>query len=112
MQPLHFTIYDSRLQKTLKAAAAARNLDAAIPLRSAETELLNTIELRTAATQIAAPKPDPDAQAEKRRFRSTFEKEFSKEHHQHQNEKMLPKHHSQLSCCHYNAITALSWKTQ
>ena len=46
MQPLHFTIYGSQLQKALKkmlhAAAAARNLDAAIPRRSAETQLQNT----------------------------------------------------------------------
>ena len=41
-----------------REAAAARNLDAAIPLRSAEAELQNTMELRTAAAQIAAPKPD------------------------------------------------------
>ena len=64
------------IKSIVRAAAAARNLDAAIPLRPAETELQNTIELRTMATQIAAPKPDLDAQAEKRRFRSTFEKEF------------------------------------
>ena len=50
------------------AAAAARNLDAAIPLRSAEAELQNLIrlEFRTTATQIATPKPDLDAQSEKR----------------------------------------------
>ena len=38
--------------------AAARNFDAAIALRSAATELLNppTIELRTTALEIAAPK--------------------------------------------------------
>jgi hypothetical protein len=63
-------ICDSQLQNTsiTHAPAAARNLDAAIPLRSAETELQNTIEVRTMATQIAAPKPDLDDQAEKRRF--------------------------------------------
>ena len=58
--------------KVITHAPAAANLDAAIPLRSAETELQNTIELRTTVTQIAAPKPDLDAQAEKRRFCSTF----------------------------------------
>ena len=57
-------------------APAAANLDAAIPLQSAETELQNTKQLRTTATQIAAPKPDLDAQAEKRRFWRTFKKEF------------------------------------
>ena len=48
--------YDSQMQNTNSitlAAAAARNLDAAIPLRSADAELLNAIELRTAASQIA-----------------------------------------------------------
>ena len=72
MQPLQ---YDLRLsagthnEHYTHTAAAARNLGAAIPLRSAETELLNTMEIRTAATQIAAPKPDDlDTQAEKRRF--------------------------------------------
>ena len=54
------------------AAAAVRNLDAAIPLRSADTRLQNTIELHRTATQTAAPKPDLKAQAEKRRFWSTF----------------------------------------
>ena len=72
MQPLHFTIYGSQLQKALKkmlhAAAAARNLDAAIPRRSAETQLQNTKKLPATATQIAVPKLDLDAQAEKRRF--------------------------------------------
>jgi hypothetical protein len=37
-------------------------------MQSAETELQNTIELRAAASAIAAPKPDLDAKAEKRRF--------------------------------------------
>ena len=50
------------------APAAAMKLDAAIPLRSAETELQNAKELRTTAAQIAAPKPDRDAHAQKRRF--------------------------------------------
>ena len=34
-------------------------------MRSAETELQNTIELRATASAIAAPKPDLDAKAEK-----------------------------------------------
>ena len=48
------------------------NLNAAITLRSAETELQNTIELRATASEIAAPKPDLDAKATKRRVWSTF----------------------------------------
>ena len=42
----------------MHAAAAPSNLDAATPMRSAETELRNTIELRAMASEIAAPKPD------------------------------------------------------
>ena len=54
------------------AAKARSNLDAAIPMRSAETELQNTRELRAMASEIVAPKPDLDARAKKRRFWSTF----------------------------------------
>ena len=50
------------------AAAARSNLDAAIPMRSAEIEFQNTIELRATASEIVAPKPDLDARAKKRRF--------------------------------------------
>jgi len=39
------------------AAAAPSNLDAATTMRSADTELRNTIELRATATETAAPKP-------------------------------------------------------
>ena len=41
-------------------------------MRSADTELQTTIELRATVSEIAAPKPDLDAKAEKRRFWSTF----------------------------------------
>ena len=62
----------------LHAAAAARNLDTAIPLLSAETELQNTKEVRTMyAQQIAAPKPDLDATSEKK----TIWKHLLKEHY-------------------------------
>ena len=74
------TIYEIQLQKTINsithAAAARSNLDAAITMRSAETELQHTIELRAAASEIAAPKPDLDAKTRKRRFWSTFWKDF------------------------------------
>ena len=49
------------------AAAAPSNLDAAITMRSAETELQNTIELGAMVSEIAAPKPDRSRrQSEKR----------------------------------------------
>ena len=50
------------------AAAAPSNLDAAITMRSADAELQNAKELRARASEIAAPKPDLDAKAEKRRL--------------------------------------------
>ena len=40
------------------AAAAPSNLDAGIPMRSAATELQNTIELRATASETATPKPE------------------------------------------------------
>ena len=53
-------------KKNPRAAAAARNLDAAIPLRSANTVLQNAIELHAAASETAAPvQPDLSATAEK-----------------------------------------------
>ena len=45
------------------------NLDVAMPLRAADTELQNTKKKgNTRLQQFAAPKPDLDAKAEKRRF--------------------------------------------
>ena len=41
---------------------------------SADTALRNTIKLRATASEIAAPKPDLDAKAKKRRFWSTLKK--------------------------------------
>ena len=74
MQTLQYYLRDPAAKKNsiTHAAAARSNLDAAITLRSAETELQNTIELRATASEIAAPKPDFDATATKRRFCSTF----------------------------------------
>ena len=70
MQPLQYDLRCSAAKDNsiTHAAAAPSNLDAAITMRSAETELQNTIELHATASAIAAPKPDLDAKAEKRRF--------------------------------------------
>ena len=54
------------------AAAAPSNLDAATTMRSAATELQNTIELRTTASETAAPRPDLAAKAEKDDFGALF----------------------------------------
>ena len=74
MHPLQYDLRSSAAKDNsiTHAAAAPSNLDAAITMRSAETELQNTIELRATASETAAPKPDLDAKAKKRRFCSTF----------------------------------------
>ena len=74
MQPLQYDLRDpaAKDNSITNAATARSNLDAAITMRSAETELQNTIELRATASEIVAPKPDLDARAKKRRFWSTF----------------------------------------
>ena len=74
MQPVQDDVRDPAAKGITHAAKARSNLDAAIPMRSAETELQNTRELRAMASEIVAPKPgwDLDARAKKRRFWSTF----------------------------------------
>ena len=72
MQPLQYDLRDPAVRDITHATKARSNLDAAIPMRSAVTELQNTIELRAMASEIVAPKPDLDARAKKRRFWSTF----------------------------------------
>ena len=108
MHPLQYYLRDpaAKDNSIAHAAPAPSNLDAAITMRSAETELQNTIELRATASAIAAPKLDLDATATKRRFCSTFWKELLKG-------KLLPpkklrksadKSLSQPSCSHSNTI--------
>ena len=60
------------------AAAAPSNLDAATTMRSAETELQNTIELRATASEIVALKLDLDAKAEKNDFEAFFKMIFKR----------------------------------
>ena len=78
MQPLQYDLRDraAKDNRITNAATARSNLDTAITMRSAETELQNTTELRTTASEIVAPKPDLDARAKKRRFWSSFWKDF------------------------------------
>ena len=87
MQPLQYYLRDPAAKDNgiTHAAAAPSNLDAATTMWSAETELQNTIELRATASEIAAPQPDLDAKAKKRRFWSTFKKDFLKENYKRQN---------------------------
>ena len=61
MQPLQDDVRDPAAKDITHAAKARSNLDAAIPMRSAETKLQNTRELRAMASEIVAQKPDLDA---------------------------------------------------
>ena len=74
MQPLQYDLRSlaAKDSSITNAATARSNLDAATTMQSAETELQNTIELRTTASEIVAPKPDLDARAKKKRFWNTF----------------------------------------
>ena len=60
MQPLQYDLRDpaAKDNSITNAAKAGSNLDAAITMRSAVTELQNTIELRATGSEIAAPKRD------------------------------------------------------
>ena len=89
----------------MHAAKAGSNFDAATTMRSAKFELQNTIEIRATGSEIAAPKPDLDAKAKKRRFWRNFFKGFSKR------KSLAPKWRksanksiSQPSCSHSNTI--------
>ena len=70
MQPLQYDLRCSAAKDNsiTHAAAAPSNLDAATTMRSAATELQNTIELRATASETAAPKTDLAAKAQKRQF--------------------------------------------
>ena len=78
MQPLQYDLRDpaAKDNSITNAATARSNLDAAITMRSAETELQNTIELRATASEIVAPKPDLDAKRKKHDFEALFKRIF------------------------------------
>ena len=79
MQPLQYDLRSpaAKDNSITHAATAWSNLDAAITMRSAETELQNTIELRATASEIVAPKPDGSRrQSEKKTILKHFLKGF------------------------------------
>ena len=79
MQPLQDDFRDpaAKDNSITNAATARSNLDAAITMRSAETELQNTIELRATASEIVAPKPDGSRrQSQKKTILKHFLKGF------------------------------------
>ena len=79
MQPLQYDLRSpaAKDNSITNAATARSNLDAAITMRSAETELQNTIELRATTSEIVAPKPDGSRrQSEKKMSLKHFLKGF------------------------------------
>ena len=108
MQPLQYDLRSPapKDNSITHAAVARSNLDAAITMRSAETELQNTIELRATGSEIAAPKPDGSRrQSEKKTILKHFLKGFL------EGKLLAPKWRksadkslSQPSCSHSNTI--------
>ena len=108
MQPLQYDLRSpaAKDNSITNAATARSNLDAAITMRSAETELQNTIELRATASEIVAPKPDGSRrQSEKKTILKHFLKGFL------EGKSLAPKWRksadkslSQPSCSHSNTI--------
>ena len=84
MQPLQYDLRSpvAKDNSIAHAAAAPSNLDAAVTMRSAKTELQNTIELRATGSEIAASKPDGwmdlDAKAKKDDFEALFKRIFKR----------------------------------
>ena len=67
MQPLQYDLRSpaAKNNSITNTATIRSNLDAAITIRFAETELQNATELRVTASEIVAPKPDFDTRAKK-----------------------------------------------
>ena len=93
-----------------------RTLTQPLHCDSLRPQLQNTIELRVPATQIAAPKPDFHAKAEKRFGVGAFctRNVKSKINSTNIAKNLVPKHHSQPCCSNFNTIrfTILSCKRQ
>ena len=107
MQPLQYDLRGpaAKDNSITHAAVARSNLDAAITMRSAKTELPNTIELRATRSEITGPKPDLDARAKKKTILKHFLKGFL------EGKSLAPKWRksadkslSQPSCSHSNTI--------
>ena len=108
MQPLQYDLRSpaAKDNSITNAATARSNLDAAIAMRSAETELQNTRELRATASEIVAPKPDGSRrQSEKKTILKHFLKGFL------EGKSLAPKWRKsadkslwQPSCSHSNTI--------
>ena len=104
MQPVQDDLRDPAAKDITHAAKARSNLDAAIPMRSAETELQNTRELRAMASEIVAPKPDLDARAKKRILKHFLKGFLEGKSLAPKWRKSANKSLSQPSCSHSNTI--------
>ena len=106
MQPVQDDVRDPAAKDITHAAKARSNLDAAIPMRSAETELQSTRELRAMASEIVAPKPDGSRrQSEKKTILKHFLKGFLEGKSLAPKwRKFADKSRSQPSCSHSNTI--------
>ena len=110
MQPFQYDLRCSTAKdySITHAAAAPRNLAAATTMRSAETELQNTIELRATVSQIAAAKPDLDAKAEKKDFDAFLKRIFKRKMTSAKVKKICcQKSLSQPGCSHSNTVYAV-----
>ena len=108
MQPFQYDLRSSAAKDNsiTHAAAAPSNLDAPTTMRSAETELQSTIELRATVSQIAAPKPDGSRrQSRKKTILKHFLKDFLKgKLLAPKLRKSADKSPSQPGCSHSNTI--------
>ena len=109
MQPLQYDLPcpGAKDNTITHAAAAPSNLDATI---TAQTELQKTIEIRTATSEIATPKPDPGTKAKKDDFEALL-KQTWKENRTRQNcpklRKSADKSLSQPWCSHSKTISCI-----
>ena len=91
MQPLQYDVRcpAAKENSITHAAAAPSNLDAAITMRFAKTELQSTIERRATASEIAAPKPDGSRRQSKKspapKLRNSADKSLSQPWCSHSN---------------------------
>ena len=92
MQPLQYDLRSpaAKDNSITNAATARSNLDAAITMRSAETELQNAIELRATASEIVAPQPDRISTPEQKKliFEAFFIKNLNRKWKQAKSERI------------------------
>ena len=75
MQPPQYDLQCSaaKYNTITHAAVAPRNLDPTTTIQFAHIALQNTVQVRTTAQEMTAPKPDLDAKAEKSPILKAFE---------------------------------------